>query len=141
VPDHGGGGSEWVRLIVARHDIDAHLLSGRLNEAGVETRSVKDRGGAGAWLYGGSNPWAPVAIMVRKFQLDDARLVLAEISLDAPAHDKESEQPSGRRRVPTLWWATAIALGILFTALAFVQVARSESPCQLPIFCEETDSK
>ena len=31
----GHGGSGWVVLIKARHDIDAHLLTGRLAEAGI----------------------------------------------------------------------------------------------------------
>ncbi|MGH2736402.1 MAG: DUF2007 domain-containing protein, partial [Actinomycetota bacterium] len=76
---HGGGGREWVALFRASNDIDAALLVGRLDEAGVESRSLKDRADPGAWLYGGSNPWAPVMIYVHRYQLSDARFVLAQV--------------------------------------------------------------
>lgn len=123
----------------ARHDIDAHLLEGRLQEAGVEVQLVKDRGAPGAWLYGGSNPWAPVAILVRKLQLDEARLVLAEISFDGPSVD-ELAQKAVERRVsfPVVWWATAVVLGAVFVVLALGQIARSSMICQIPSLCEES---
>ncbi len=130
----GGGGSRWVALVKASNDIEAHLLMGRLGEAGVESRTLKDKGAPGAWLYGGSNPWAPVTVMVRSRQLEDARLVLAEVSFEAP-----DEAPPAERewRVPVLWWATALVLGVLFTGMALAQAATSYGACQIPIFCNE----
>ncbi|MDQ4095101.1 MAG: DUF2007 domain-containing protein, partial [Actinomycetota bacterium] len=92
--DSGGGGAGWVELLTARDDIEAHLLAGRLAEAGVETRTLKDRSGPGAWLHGGSDPWAPVTILVKRVQLEDARLVLAEISWAQPAVDPEAPSPA-----------------------------------------------
>jgi hypothetical protein len=115
----GGGGGEWVELINARDDIDAHLLLGRLSEAGVEARTIKDRRAPGAWLYGGSNPWAPVVVLVRRFQLDDARLVLAKISFYAP-------EPAPREELaldPVRWWLVALALALALTATTLAQVA------------------
>lgn len=138
VDDHRGGGARWVELTKAADDIDAHLLIGRLQEAGIETRTVKDRSAPGAWLYGGSNPWAPVAILVRKFELDPARIVLAELAYESPA--VEPQRPStrtGSRRAALLWWVTAIVLGVTFTALIVAQAARATPGCQLPILCEE----
>ncbi len=121
----GGGDSAWTQLTTARNDIDAHLLVGRLEEGGVETRMMKDRRALGAWIYAGSNPWAPVTILVRRFQLDDARLILMDISLDAP----DSQMPYVPRKpgglhanAPVLWWVTALVLGLLFTALAMGQL-------------------
>lgn len=76
----GGGGSDWVELCKARNDIDAHLLIGRMTEAGIDTYAVKDK--AAPWLYGASTPWAPVFVFVRRFQYEDARVLLAEISLE-----------------------------------------------------------
>jgi hypothetical protein len=110
-------------LTRAKGDIDAHLLVGRLLEGGVESRSVKDRQAMGSWIYAGSNPWAPVTIFVRRFQLDDARLILMEISL----HETDAKRLGQTRRgpgamSPMLWWATALALGVLFTALAVAQM-------------------
>ena len=121
-----GGGSEWTELIKARHDIDAHLLTGRLEEAGIETRSVVDRGAPGAWLYGGSNPWAPVTVMVRRFQLEDARIVLAEISFDGPSATELAAMARGRRAsYGILWWVTALLLGLALTVIVLGQIARA----------------
>jgi hypothetical protein len=116
--DAGDGGSDWVPLITAENDIDAHLLEGRLNQAGVEVRTIKDRSGP-VWLHGGSNPWAPVAIWVRRFQLDDSRIVLAELSYQWPAAAPER---SVHGRWPMRWWVVAIALGVLFTAIGLARM-------------------
>jgi hypothetical protein len=125
----GGGGGGWVELVRARDDIDAHLLDGRLAQAGIETRWVKDRGALGAWAYGGSNPWAPVAIMVRRIQLEDARIVLAEIWLDAPAAEPDLLRPK-RPRLPALWWLTALGLGALLLLIGLLQIAEFDAGFQ-----------
>ncbi|HEY7874927.1 MAG TPA: DUF2007 domain-containing protein [Actinomycetota bacterium] len=126
----GGGGSGWVELIRARGDIDAHLLVGRLVEAGVETRTVKDRSAPWAWMHAGSNPWAPVSILVRRMQLEDARLVLAEISFTLPPAPPRSVETGARGwRGPVLWWSAALALGAIFTAVALVQTVTLMERC------------
>jgi hypothetical protein len=136
--DHRGGGSRWVELTKAHDDIDAHLLIGRLQEEGLETRTLKDRSQPGAWLYGGSNPWAPVAILVRSIDLDSARLVLAELAFEAPAAEPQRPpSPVTRRRAAMVWWATAIVLGLTFTALIIAQAARATPGCHLPVLCQE----
>jgi hypothetical protein len=134
----GGGGSEWVQLVKARDDIDAHLLGGRLDEAGVESRLVKDRFAPGAWLYGGSNPWAPVTVLVRRRQLEDARLVLAEISFDAPSADS---RPPAHLRIAPLWWATALGLGALLSIVVLLQTAQSIAICKALPFCSESEAR
>lgn len=133
-----GGGARWVELVKAADDIDAHLLIGRLLESGIETQTVKDRSAPGAWLYGGSNPWAPVVILVRAFELDSARLVLAEVAFEGPAVEPDRPpSPAQRRRHALVWWATAIVLGVTLTALVAAQAIRATPGCQLPILCEE----
>ncbi|HVM34249.1 MAG TPA: DUF2007 domain-containing protein [Actinomycetota bacterium] len=132
------GGSEWVRLTRAANDIDAHLLTGRLGEAGVETRFVKDTGAPGSWLYGGSNPWAPVTILVRRFQIDDARVVLAEIAYESPALDPHVAGAAAPH-FPLRWWVAALTLGVLFSAGGLVRVARiieaRHGRCTVPLVC------
>ena len=133
-PFPGGGGSGWTKLVQAPNDIEAHLVIGRLAEAGIETQSLKDRSGP-VWLFNGSNPWAPVTVLVRKLQLEDAQLVLAEVAFDAPAAVKEEP----RRKsvwVAIVWWSAAIALGILFTALGWVQANETMESCKQPSGCE-----
>ena len=111
-------------------------MAGRLAEAGVETKTLPDRAAPGAWLYGGSNPWAPVTVLVRRRQLEEARLVLVEIAWSEPP--VEPGRPCAPPRpVPRLWWATAIALGVLFTAAALLQATRATAACAVPVFCDE----
>ncbi len=142
VDDVGGGrgDSGWAVLIKARHDIDAHLLTGRLAEAGIETRTMKDISAPGAWLYGGSNPWAPVSVLVKKIDLDDARVVLAEISFEGPSADRFAAQaPERHASFPVVWWVTAVLLGAAVSVLVLSQLTRwTDTRCQLPALCEQT---
>jgi hypothetical protein len=129
-----------VCLLRAPNDIEAHLLIGRLGEAGVEARLLRDRGAPGTWLYGGSNPWAPVSVMVRQRQLEDARMVLAEVSFEAPDHEPDATAggPGSDWRVPVVWWATALTLGLLVTGAALAQVADATfARCHVPILCND----
>jgi Putative prokaryotic signal transducing protein len=112
-----------VELARARDDIEAHLLTGRLNEAGIETKAVKDRFAPGAWLYGGSNPWAPVSVYVRRLQLEDARLVLVEISYQAPSTDEPEFKPPGTP-LTWKWWLVAVGLSFLLVWVALAESAR-----------------
>ncbi len=132
----GGGGSGWVQLLKAANDIEAHLLVGRLNEAGVEVSVLKDRTAPGAWLYGGSNPWAPVIVMVRRLQLTDARMVLAEISFEGPVADERfGRAPMHSWRTPLVWWTLALGLGLLMTGVALGRTAVVMERCDLPLLC------
>lgn len=130
----GGGGSGWVELVRATDDIDAHLLTGRLLAAGIESLTVKDRRAPGAWLSGGSNPWAPVAILVRRVQLDDARLVLAEISLGAPCAPDPASAPTRSSPVaPRRAWRVAVAVvGLLVAALVVAESTHAMAPSGAP---------
>jgi hypothetical protein len=128
-----GGGSDWVLLLSAKNDIDAHLLEGRLNEAGIEVRAIKDRSGP-SWLLGGSDPWSPVAIWVQRFQYEDSRIALAELAFDAP--DEPSPRTERPGWAPVTWWAVAIALGLLFTGIGLARSADHIDRCGLTMTCE-----
>ena len=117
----GGGGGDWVALVRARNEIDAHLLVGRLEEASVAARTVSDRRSPGAWLFGGAQPWAPVVVLVRRIQLAEARLVLARILGDCPA-DPPRDVAKVDAGAALRWWITALALGLLLTATALGQL-------------------
>lgn len=128
---HRGGDDErWIPLFRAADDIEAHLLAGRLVQAGIETRAIKDRSTADAWLHNGSNPWTPVDLWVRVHHFDDARIVLAEIAFDLLAEDEpagdwairggwaeQSEDPEivadARPRSGWYWVAVVVVIAIL----------------------------
>lgn len=134
--EDGGGGSGWVELVRAGNDIEGHLVAGRVAAAGVEARVVKDRSAPGAWLYGGANPWAPVMILVRKVQLMDARMALAEASFEAPAAEAPGRiAPARDWKTPLVWWSLALGLGILLTGVALSRTAVALGRCDLPLVC------
>ncbi|MFN2490216.1 MAG: DUF2007 domain-containing protein [Actinomycetota bacterium] len=120
----GGGGGGWSVLVRASNDIDAHLLVGRLNEAGVQTHAIKDRRASRTWLIGGSDPWAPVTVWVLRRQLDAARLVLAEISLEGleepsePVDGGDAGDEAAGSAFAFTWWVVALALGILLMLIS-----------------------
>lgn len=134
----GGGGSGWVELIRAGNDIEAHLVAGRVTAAGVEVRVVKDRSAPGAWLYGGANPWAPATILVRRSQLTDARIALAEASFEAPAAEAAVRTTGARDwKTPVVWWSLALGLGALMTGVALARTAVALDRCDLPLVCSD----
>ena len=135
------GGSDWTELAEARDDIEAHLLAGLLGEAGIETRTVTDRSGPGTWLYGESNPWAPVMVWVRRYHREQAGILLAEMAWEGPAArppDRQDAQP--HRRTSLVWWAVALALGTLLTGVALMRTEAALGHCDLPLLCADQSS-
>jgi hypothetical protein len=54
----------WVQAAVAANDYEAHLMSGRLEEEGIEVVLEPFATGAAAYLHPGGDPSAPVRILV-----------------------------------------------------------------------------
>ncbi|MQA99057.1 MAG: hypothetical protein GEU78_01980 [Actinobacteria bacterium] len=133
--DGSGGGSGWVELVTAKDDIDAHLVSGLLTSAGIDSMHVHDVRSP-VWLYGGADPYSPVRVMVQRLYVDDARIVLAEQALEAPAYRPRSPDPmpSPASR-SALWLTTAITVGAILGGLILLQLTRPMIPCQLPVLC------
>jgi hypothetical protein len=133
------GTNQIQRVVIARS-----IFGKDLEEAGVETHTVKDRSAPGAWLYGGSNPWAPVVVLVRRLQLEEARLVLAEISFSGPAAERAPEDDASKGRWATralVWWVAAIILGLIFTTIALVRTAELIRSCDVRLLCSEEGSR
>ena len=136
-----GGDSQWTELAEARDDIEAHLLTGLLAETGIETRTVKDRSGPGAWLYGGSNPWAPVMVWVRRYDRERAGILLAEMAWEGPTAEPPAPQDAhAHRRSALVWWLVAVAAGSLLTGVALIRTEEALGRCELPLLCSEQPS-
>lgn len=136
--EEGGGGAGWVTLARVYGDIEASLLMGRLTEAGLESSSLKERVSVPGWMWGASPP-VPVTVLVRRFQLDEARLVLAEVAFAGPAAVAPPPvDPWNRRKGTVLWWLMAVLLGVLFTALAYVSATASAERCRADPDCART---
>ena len=126
-----------MRLCRAANDIEAHLLVGRLTEAGIETRTITDRAAPSAWLYGGGNQWAPVTVYVLKIQLEDAHIALAEAAFQGPAAAVGGTGPGSAHRLPWRWWTTALAMGLVLSGVALAQAASSLEACRVPVLCDD----
>jgi hypothetical protein len=113
-------GESWERLTTANDDIEAQLLIGILEEENIPTRVVKDRSGYGDYLYGGSNPWAPVAVHVHPSHLDEARRAIESVE---PVESSGTSNSDVSRRAS---WPTVIAVAIVgLIVLAFLLQQRS----------------
>lgn len=67
---------------MARGEIEAELIVGRLRDADIDARIVRDgKQSPGAWMYVGHDPFEPMAVMVPEGDAEAAREVL---ELEAP---------------------------------------------------------
>ncbi len=110
-----------MKLAVAGSAIEAHLIVGRLEEAGIETRMEPDRSGLGEYLHAGSNPHAAVHIFVPAHAVDAARQALEEEIEQDPSELDTEEEPevladTGRGRA-ALWIAIITVLAVVMATL------------------------
>jgi hypothetical protein len=108
----------WVKVAVATDDIEAHLIAGRLEGAGIDVLMEPDRTGLGDYLMGGHNPRAPVWIFVPEIAAEEAALTLegdANLQDDGPVtvaerSDPPLAAPSGR---PVTWWIAVAIIAVI----------------------------
>ena len=67
---------EWAKLTSVSSTYEADLLAGRLEDAGIGSRTAKGAGAPGAWLTGSVNPFGPVDVYVSAVDVDAARKLL-----------------------------------------------------------------
>lgn len=111
IDDGGGGGGGWAWLVTARGRIDAELIKGLLEAAGVVPVALDARDPSpGAWMFPFGDMNAPVRVYVLRAQLESARLELLETGFALP-EVPEPEPP--RRRGVSAWVLAIVALLIL----------------------------
>jgi hypothetical protein len=124
--DHGGGGGGWAWLLTARGIIEAELVRGVLESAGVLPVALDGRDTSpGAWMFLAGNVNALVKVFVPASQLDSARLVLLEAGL---MDVEQPEPPAARQERPRfhrreIWLViTAIVVIIFLVATMHARV-------------------
>lgn len=115
--DHGGGGGGWAWLVTARGIIEAQLIRGVVEEAGVTPVWLDTFDPSpGAWMFLSGNPNAPVPVYVPLSFLDTARLAL----LDSGLSPMEGDVPLPVTAPQPARWSPWGLAGVLIAALVIV---------------------
>ena len=125
-PTVGGGGGGWAWLLTAHGIIEAELVRGVLETAGVVPVALDGRDTSpGAWMFLAGNVNALVRVFVPMSQLDAARLILLEAGL---MQSEQPEPPAARQdrariSTRTMWLViTAIVVIIFLVATMHARV-------------------
>ena len=115
--DHGGGGGGWAWLLTARGIIEAELVRGVLESAGVLPVALDGRDPSpGAWMFLAGNVNALVKVFVPASQLDSARLVLLEAGLMSAEQPEPPAARQDRAMIGTrsIWLVVTAIVVIIF---------------------------
>jgi len=114
-PSGGGGG--WAWLLTARGIIEAELVRGVLETAGIAPVALDGRDSSpGAWMFLSGNVNALVRVFVPSSQLDAARLVLLETGFDAPEQPAPPPPEAAGHRLSgrSIWLVITAVVIIIF---------------------------
>ena len=117
VTDPTGGGGGWAWLLTARGIIEAELVRGVLETAGIVPVALDGHDNSpGAWMFLSGNVNALVRVFVPASQLDSARLVLLETGFDAPEQPAPPPpaRPGHRLSGRTIWLVITAVVIIIF---------------------------
>jgi hypothetical protein len=133
----GGGGGGWAWLLTARDAMEAEIVRGLLEAAGVPVALDWRDPSPFAWMHLSGNLFRPVPVYVPSSLIDAARLQLLEIGLGLP--EVEEPEPSAlrvgfRERHHRLWLAIAVLTVVAVAWIMFVEIF-GFAPCMLRLFC------
>lgn len=124
--DQSGGGGGWAWLLTARGIIEAELVRGVLESAGVMPVALDGRDPSpGAWMFLSGNVNALVRVFVPLAQLDSARLILLEAGLEQPEPPPAppAEMRASRFHSRAIWLViTAVVIAIFLIATMHARV-------------------
>jgi hypothetical protein len=115
--DRGGDGGGWAWLLTARGIIEAELVRGVLETAGIAPVALDGRDNSpGAWMFLSGNVNALVRVFVPVSQLDSARLVLLEAGFSSPEQPPTAPIKARPRRVSgrSIWLVITAVVIIIF---------------------------
>jgi len=136
----GGGGGRWAWLLTARDAVEAEIVRGLLEGAGVPVALDWRDPSPFAWMHLSGNLFRPVPVYVPASLIDSARLQLLELGLDAP-EEQDDEDDAGVE--PMRVWRErhriliAGATGLTIVAVGWIVFAEifGFAPCLLRLFC------
>jgi len=115
VTNPSGGGGGWAWLLTAHGIIEAELVRGVLETAGVVPVALDGRDSSpGAWMFLSGNVNALVRVFVPASQLDSARLILLETGFNAP------EQPAPPPPAPAVHRLSGRSIWLVITAVVII---------------------
>lgn len=115
----GGGGGGWAWLVTARGIIEAELIKGVLESAGIVPVALDSRDPTpGAWMYMSGNVNRLVRVYVPASLLDRARLELLESGLSMP--DAAEPEPRVSRAVQLGGWRIVAIVAAALIIIGFI---------------------
>ena len=109
-------------VVTAHGEIEAELIVGRLRDAGLDARVVRDgKQSPGAWMHAGHDPMEPMTVVVPEDEVEGARDVLEQPD-DPVAPETESGADAGvlqglNRSLPIFRVVVLVVTVVLVVAL------------------------
>jgi hypothetical protein len=138
--NEGGGGGRWAWLFTASDAVEAEIVRGLLEGAGVPVALDWRDPSPFAWMHLSGNLHRPVPVYVPAGLIENARLHLLDIGLESPEVFEEGEDDTFGAPAP--WRARhrivlRAATGLTLVAvgwIVFVEIF-GFAPCFLRMFC------
>ena len=114
-------------VVPARGEIEAELIVGRLRDAGLDARVVRDgKQSPGAWMHAGHDPIEPMTVVVPEDEVEAARGVLSEPA-EPVAPETEGDGETGvlqslNRSLPVFRVVVVVVAVVLVVALLEAQL-------------------
>ncbi|MCA1832002.1 MAG: DUF2007 domain-containing protein [Actinobacteria bacterium] len=135
-PRQGGGGGRWSWLLTATGLVEAELVRGVLESAGLPVVLDRTDSSPFAWMYLGGNVNAPVRVFVPSGLLDAARLHLLDAGFDSRLEPDRT--PAQEPDQSVLWRIMRMTLTVaVLAAAAYVVIVTflGSATCALRLFC------
>jgi hypothetical protein len=135
----GGGGGRWAWLLTARDAVEAEIVRGLLEAAGVPVALDWRDPSPFAWMHLSGNLFRPVPVYVPASLIDSARLQLLELGLESTEEPAEPASDAGdslawRDRHRVLLKAATVLTLVAVGWIVFVEIF-GFAPCFLHLFC------
>lgn len=136
----GGGDGRWAWLLTASDAVEAEIVRGLLEGAGVPVALDWRDPSPFAWMHLSGNLFRPVPVYVPAGLIDDARLHLLDMGLEGPERSEEFD--GSLEGSPASWRerhrvVLAAVTGLTFVAVGWILFVEifGFAPCLLRLFC------